>query len=59
MMARVVRTYTYATPNHPRGTVTRVLVLQCGHEQRRKGSSPVPNRRHCHERRATSSQPAS
>ncbi|MDP3063140.1 MAG: hypothetical protein Q8O40_08025, partial [Chloroflexota bacterium] len=35
MMVRVVRTYTYTTPNHPRGTVTRVLVLRCGHEQRR------------------------
>jgi hypothetical protein len=41
--------YTYTTRNHPHGTSTRCLELECGNSLRRKGSVPVPRRASCAE----------
>lgn len=43
----VVRSYKYTTSSHPHGTFSRVHVLECGHELRRKGSAGTPRRMRC------------
>lgn len=46
-MRRVVRAREYRTPNHPKGTWSVAMRLECGHECHQKGSIRVPKRKHC------------
>lgn len=48
-LVRVARAEKYRTRNHPTGTYSYLITLECGHYTGRKGSQGVPKRVRCGE----------